>query len=320
MQPSFANVDPTKMALTPSRVSWNGIDLGGTINNVVVKPSVEKADIKADQFGTSVLDRRIKGSKITVETVLTETKNKDKWMVAFPSLRDATVGPDRVVDFLSKVGESDLAKAKPLLLHPLSLPDTDQSCDFYAWLAVAEEVSEITYGPEQQQGLKVVWNLYLDTSVQPARLARFGDKDIVVNSGTGIAAQAFLVGGGPMEFFSTILGAARNTNTFTVQVLAAAPNPSNLVIAALTGTGAATVITITPNDGTNNAATPVSITEAQLAELINTGAVSGKSVALSDPSSLRARQTARVIGAGATSLANGGAIDGQVATFAGGVD
>lgn len=177
---SYAAVDPANMELTPCRVKFGGVDLGGTLGNVVVKPTIEKAEIKADQFGTSVLDRRVKGSKITVETILAEIKFKDNWMVAFPSLRDTTVLTDRVLDFVSKVGESDLAKADTLLLHPLSLPNSDESADFSAPLAVAEEVSEITYGPEAQQGLKVVWNLYLDTSQTPAFLARYGKESVVV--------------------------------------------------------------------------------------------------------------------------------------------
>ncbi len=317
--PSYAAVTPANMELTPSRFKFGGVDLGGTLGNVAIKPVYEKAEIKADQFGSSVLDRRVKGVKITIETQLTEVKNKDNWMVVFPHLRDATSG-SRVLDFVSKVGESDLALAKELLIHPLSLADSDVSGDFFAWKATAEAASDYTLGPDGQTTLKVLFNLYLDTSVTPARLARLGDKDIVITSGSGIAALANLIGANPIVLTSAILGASRNTQTFTTHVSVAAANPTNLVIATVSGTLAAISLTIIPNDGTNNTATPVSITEAQLVELINTGVVVGKNVALNDPSGLLADQTARVFGAGSTSLAHSGAIDGAIATFAGGVD
>jgi uncharacterized spore protein YtfJ len=112
------------------------------------------------------------------------------------------------------------------------------------------------------------------------------------------------------------VGSANNTRTFTLQVLAAAANPTDTVLVAFTGTAAAIVCTVTPNDGTNNAATPVALTTAELRELISTGAVVGKTITLTDASSLRALQTAT--GGGATALADGGEGDGVVATFADG--
>lgn len=117
---------------------------------------------------------------------------------------------------------------------------------------------------------------------------------------------------------SVAAGAARNTNTFTLEVLAAAANPTDTILADFTGTAAAIVCTITPNDGTNNGATPVDLTTAELAELINTGAVVGKTVTVTDASSLRNDQTAT--GGDATALANAGEGDGVVATFSGGTN
>ncbi len=117
---------------------------------------------------------------------------------------------------------------------------------------------------------------------------------------------------------SVAVGEARNTETFTLQVLAAAANPTDTILADFTGTAAAIICTITPNDGSNNGATPVDLTTAELAELINTGAVAGKTVTITDASTLRALQTAT--GGDATVLADAGEGDGEVATFAGGDD
>jgi len=87
---SFASVDTNNMELTPMKVSFQGpgqstaIDLGGTLGNVVIAMAYKKADIMADQFGKTVLDRRVSGIDIKVTTELVEIQNKDIWKVVFP--------------------------------------------------------------------------------------------------------------------------------------------------------------------------------------------------------------------------------------------
>ena len=115
---------------------------------------------------------------------------------------------------------------------------------------------------------------------------------------------------------SVASGPARNTNTITIEVEAAAANPTDTVLAVFTGTAAAIVITITPNDGTNNGAVAVDLTSEELVELVNSGAVVGKDITLTDAGSLRALQTAT--GGDETVLVEAGEGDGVVATFSGG--
>lgn len=91
---------------------------------------------------------------------------------------------------------------------------------------------------------------------------------------------------------SVAAGEARNETTFQLIVNAPAANPADTVIVGFTGTAAAIVCTVTANDGTNNGGTPVTLDEEELTELINTGAVAGKTITLTDASSLRALQTA----------------------------
>ena len=109
-------------------------------------------------------------------------------------------------------------------------------------------------------------------------------------------------------------GAADNGYTFKTVVNAAAANPTNTVLVAFTGTAAAIVCTITPNDGTHNSATPVNLTTAQLVTLINNGSVA--TVTLTDSGSLRPLQTAT--GGNTTVLAHAGNGDNVTATFSGG--
>lgn len=157
-------------------------------------------------------------------------------------------------------------------------------------------------------------------------LAAFtGDADDIVctvtpNDGTNnmTAAQATIDTTAPIILTSVAAGTARNTNTFTLEVEAAAANPTDTILADFTGTADAIVCTITPNDGANNGTVPVDLTTAELVELINTGAVAGKTVTVTDASSLRNDQTAT--GGDATPLANAGEGDAEIATFSGGDD
>src|SRR5690242_7287431 len=90
MSLSYSTITPTEMELTPMRVSFKGpgagsySDLGGTLSNVVIETKYEKAEIHADQLGTTVLDRRVKGLIVQVTTEITEIQNKDLWKVVFP--------------------------------------------------------------------------------------------------------------------------------------------------------------------------------------------------------------------------------------------
>lgn len=131
-----------------------------------------------------------------------------------------------------------------------------------------------------------------------------------------IAATAVLDLTADITLTSVKKGSGRNTQTVTLQILPAAANPTNTILVSFTGTAAAIVVTVTPNDGTNNGAVPVNLTTANLVELINTGLVSGKVITLTDASSFRILQTAT--GGGATNLADGGEGDGVIGTFSGG--
>ncbi len=119
-----------------------------------------------------------------------------------------------------------------------------------------------------------------------------------------------------ITYTSVAAGPARNTGTITIEVEAAAANPTNTVLVVFTGTANAITITVTPNDGTNNGATPVTVTTANLVQLINTGLITGKTPTITDAGSLRILQTAT--GGGVTPLADAGEGDAVVATFAGG--
>jgi len=107
-----------------------------------------------------------------------------------------------------------------------------------------------------------------------------------INAKELTAATATLSITTPITLTSVAKGRTRNTNTFKTVVNAAAANPGEAVLVSFTGTSAAVVCTVTPDDG------GLTLTSQELVELINNGSVSGKDVTITDTSNLRALQTA----------------------------
>lgn len=140
-----------------------------------------------------------------------------------------------------------------------------------------------------------------------------------VTFGTPTAPTATINTTEPIILTHALKGSYLSGRTVTIQVAAAADNPTDTVLADVTGTASAIVVTITPNDGTNNSATPVPLTTEELAELLDSGSVVGKTVTVTDTGSLLA-QIASAAGGDSTDLADSGEGDGEVATWSGGED
>lgn len=178
-----AGVDVQTMELTPCIVKFkkpgdvNYTDLGGTLGNVKVKVKYDLADIKADQFGTTVLDKKVSGFMCTVETELTQVKDISLLKVIFPHATFEPTGTTRL-DFNTNVGDAQSLSAGELILHPQSAGALDISHDWTFWKVVATAESEINFSPTEQQKCKIVWQAYPDLSVSPARFASYGDTTI----------------------------------------------------------------------------------------------------------------------------------------------
>lgn len=173
-----ANVTTTNMFLSPMQVkfgpSGSQVDLGGTLGNVVITPKYMKADIKADQSGLSVRDRRVSGFECTVVTELAEIVNKDIWKVVFPHAVETGTGATGNIVFNSNIGDGDQANSNVLTLHPLSAASGDTSHDYTFYKAIATAESAVTYGPTEQGKLKITWNILPDESTTPNRWFRLG--------------------------------------------------------------------------------------------------------------------------------------------------
>ena len=209
---SQAVVTTSNMELTPMRVTFDGVDLGGTLGNISFTAKYMKANIMADQSGQTVRDRRVSGIEVTLTTELTEIQNKDIWKVVFPHATKIGTGTGSLaaIKFDQNVGDGDLANAKQLVLHPLSKPDADLSTDYTFFKAVASAESSITFGPTEQARLKIVWNILPDESQVLNKFFRYGSPAIVQTP----AAAAAAVPGGSNVGNGTI-GSVSVSNTYT---------------------------------------------------------------------------------------------------------
>lgn len=217
--PSYANVTPTNLELSPMQVFFNSVDLGGTLSNVNVTMKYTKANLMSDQFGKTVLDRRVSATEITVTTEMAEILNKDNWKIVFPHAYEVTSGT-KLINWVSAIGDSDLAHAQLLRLHPLSRNPTDFTEDFNFQLACASAESEIVYSPEGQSKLKVVWNILPYTGVSPAHFFTFGDPAVgVVNASFG--SPTFTGTGNGVLSAETVFNGHTRTETITAVLVTA---------------------------------------------------------------------------------------------------
>lgn len=175
------------MELTPAQVyftpagSTTEYYVGGTLSNVKVAFSYDKADIKADQTGDTPLDKRIKGVKCTVTTEITQVNDFQLFNLLYPhsTLVGGTpfdgASPSAAIDWTNQVGASDISVAGNLRLHPQNRAAAATSYDWNFAKAVATEATEVVYGPSEQSRLKVEWTIYPNTAVTPFKFFRFGN-------------------------------------------------------------------------------------------------------------------------------------------------
>ncbi len=223
MSISTATVTPVNMELTPMRVTFGGVDLGGTLSNVVVHVKYNKAPIHADQFGTTILDQRISGQEMTVTCDLAEVNLRANWKVVFANSHLITSGGNNQEYFDMQIGDADSLHWLPLILHPLSRANSDLAGDFKFFLAVATATSDVTYSPTGQAKLKCVFHIFPDTGTIPARWMVYGDPSIGVVAASAGTPVFTGTGNGTCTSVSVFSGVTV-TETITIKNVGAATN------------------------------------------------------------------------------------------------
>jgi hypothetical protein len=188
MSASNSVITPANIQLTPCRVTFNGVDLGGTEGGVTINPKYKISDITVDQYGDTVVDGVVSGQHYNTKFVLAESKFLPNWKVAFPHAKLLTGNTN--VYFDMQIGDKLSNHAFPLILHPLSNVDADLSGDLLCYKAVAMSATEIKFGHDKQIGLSVEMTILPDTSVVPARFVMLGNPANGIVSAIAAAAVA----------------------------------------------------------------------------------------------------------------------------------
>jgi hypothetical protein len=229
MNTSFSTITPGYFELTPCRLTYGGVDLGGT-DKVALKIEEKLAPLKADQLGDSIIDQKVSGFKVTVETALDETQLKSNWKVIFPAHKLVTQGGNTSFYFDSQIGQSMVALAKPLVLHPLSRVDSDKSHDVNIYLATAMPTSQLDFSSSEQQKLKVTFDVYPDFTTQPPRWLLYGDPAVgLVNASAGAATAGTGNTGAGTVTSITVNNGSTKTETISLLCLTAG-NPANFEV------------------------------------------------------------------------------------------
>lgn len=229
---SNPSVTPSNMDLGPVQVIFKGVDLGGTLGGCKIAWEYKKATLKSDQLGDSILDRRVSGLIISVETELAEIANKANWQAVFPHMQ--LVGSGSGGYFVSKIGESDLSKAGVLTLHPLMLGSSDKSRDYTFYLACPDAKSEIQHTSNGQLKLKLHWNIYPDTSVTPARFMYYGDTTVGLVAASAGAPSFTGTGSGSLSSVTAYSGFTK-TETITVKCIGSSSGNDFYISGSLSG-------------------------------------------------------------------------------------
>ena len=235
-------ITPGNLLLSPATVKFNGIILGATLGNVVVTPETEKSEIKADQMGTSPIDRVVSGQTYKVAFEIAEVKYKDNWRVVFPHFHLVTSGGNKSIYVDSQIGRKDSDDAAELILHPIAFADADLSGNHKFFKAISDGTSEIIYGPGEQARLKCSMFILPDFTVTPARYWIHGDPAIgLVNASAG--APSFVgTGNGAMGSVVAYNGFTRTENIVAKCVTKVTDNGIFYVSGSLSGPlGLATV-------------------------------------------------------------------------------
>jgi hypothetical protein len=259
MSASNSTITPGNFELSPCRVKYKGVDVGATLGNVIVKIETALAELKSDQLGSTFIDHRVSGHKITIVTSFAEVKFKENWKIIFPMHKLVTQGGATLFYFDSEIGYSLASQAGMLSLHPLSLADSNLSEDFNVYLAAAEGKADYTFSPSEQVKLTCTWNVYPDFTTTPPRFFSFGDPSVgLIDASAGAAtAGTGNVGNGTVSGISVINGYTK-TETISLQCVTPGATGTFFVSGSLSGalglapvglSFSSSVIGFTVNDG-----------------------------------------------------------------------
>jgi len=164
--------DTTNIKIGACEVTWGGVDLGHTKGGCTVVYTPEFAELMADQYGNTKIDKRLLGEEMRIRVPLTETQVANL-KNAIPLATQAVVNERYTIG--KDAGASLLDEALELVMHPLA-NGADLSDDVVIYKAVVDSEVEIAKTNEDQTIVEVEFMALIDTSKSDgAYLGHIGD-------------------------------------------------------------------------------------------------------------------------------------------------
>lgn len=158
----------------PCRITFKGIDIGHTLEGVVLTADRQFADVKVDRYGSMPIDKVLTGSGLMAKFKLAQN-NVRNFDIAMPETSTYDGVTDRA-DFGADAGYSLRQDAGLLVIHPLRYATSDTSHDVSIYRAVNQKPLQLDYKIDSQLVFEVEMVALVDESYGTGRrLGHYGN-------------------------------------------------------------------------------------------------------------------------------------------------
>lgn len=165
--------DVTKVKVGTCDVKAAGTDLGHTKGGVEISYEPSYHDIQVDEYGETVVNKKLLGEKFTAKVPLAEYTLANL-AVAIPNSSIVGTTPQKLT-FGSKAGKDMLSKAVAWVFHPIDA-GASKAFDINIPKGVVTSTVTITHVNDAERAIEVTVEALLDeTATDGAYLAFIGD-------------------------------------------------------------------------------------------------------------------------------------------------
>lgn len=169
--------DLTKVRIGAAKLTFGGVSLGHTLDEITVEFGREFQDLNVSQYGTTPIDKALTGQSLTIKVKLAEP-NVSQLNVALPEGSHASATNERL-GIGTDAGYLLRADAKQLVLHPYRLADSDDTENITIYKAVSSDPVATGYSVDGQRVYEVTFTALVDeTYGSGRRLGHVGPANI----------------------------------------------------------------------------------------------------------------------------------------------
>lgn len=162
----------------PQKITYDGQDMGHTLDGVALEVQREFKDVNVDKYGTMPIDKVLTGQRARVTFKLAQDTFR-QWDMAIPETSTIDGSAADRFDMGADAGTGLRAGAKQLVIHPLSRATTDKTEDITLYLAASVEAVEVPYKNDEQKVIQVTMEAFVSESFGSGRrLGHIGPADV----------------------------------------------------------------------------------------------------------------------------------------------